>query len=122
VSCGCRFDEERSLAEATGPFGVDGNGALTELTTIGGVDVIVHHDDVPPSDVTTINGIRCTTAIRTVIDIATELDPADLALTIHDCLERCLFTLDEARQRLAQIDMSHHRGAERVRGILLEVE
>ena len=56
------------LAEAAVPFGVDGNGALTEITSIGGIEVIVHHDDLPPSDNTVMHGIPCTTALRTVID------------------------------------------------------
>lgn len=76
-SCGCRFDEDGSddLDAATGPPGVDGNGAPTELRSVGGVPVIVHHADLPESDITTVHGIRCTTPVRTLIDLAPELPP-----------------------------------------------
>src|SRR5439155_17042536 len=56
----------------------DSNGSLTERRRFGGQEVIVHYDDVPPSDITTVDGIPCTTALRTVIDIAPDLDRAQL--------------------------------------------
>ena len=51
-------------------FYVDANGRPTERATTDGPIVIVHYDDIPESDVTSINGIRCTTALRTVIDLS----------------------------------------------------
>jgi hypothetical protein len=59
LSCGCRFDEDGddNSADAAIPFGVDGNGALTEIMSIGEIEVIVHHDDVPLSDITTIERV-----------------------------------------------------------------
>ena len=75
-SCGCRFDED-------GPdedddiidfddvlFFVDANGCPAERIVMDGQEVIVPNDDIPEKDVTTVSGIRCTTAPRTVIDIA----------------------------------------------------
>ena len=79
MSCRCRFDEiEICYCPACWggdewprePMGVDANGCPTELMNIGGSDVIVHYDDIPESDITTVGGIRCTTALRTAIDIA----------------------------------------------------
>jgi hypothetical protein len=135
LSCGCRFDEdgpgeddsdeddpEEAGAEEVDarfvPLGVDGNGALTEVASVGGVQVIVHHGEVPASDLTMISGIRCTTALRTVIDLAAEVEPQHLEEMIFDCLDRRLFTVDEAHRRLSQPDMATHRGAERVRRVL----
>jgi hypothetical protein len=51
-------------------MGVDGNGQLTERMWLGEQEVIIHRGDVPETDITTIDGIRCTTALRTVIDVA----------------------------------------------------
>jgi len=97
------------------PFGIDGNGFPTERRWAGDTEVIVHHVDIPESDITVLRGIRVTTPIRTVIDIAPDVDPAHLAEIIGGCLNRGLFTLDEAWHRLDQPDMATCRGAELVR-------
>ncbi|MEO8328980.1 MAG: hypothetical protein ABI586_03150 [Candidatus Nanopelagicales bacterium] len=90
---------------------VDVNGCLTEHVVLGSHEVIVHYDDVPESDITTIDGLRCTTALRTVIDIAPEMDQRDLARVVRDCLERQLFSVSEAMARTAEPDMSTRPGA-----------
>jgi hypothetical protein len=132
LSCGCRFDEDEDelddlddlddLLDGFGPddepFGVDGNGLLTERRTIGGVDVILHYDDVPDTDVTEVDGIRCTTALRTVIDVAPEMTLHDLRSTVAECFERGLFTAAEAWRRLDCPDMADRRGAELLRRVL----
>ncbi len=120
VSCGCRFDEDGpdvglSLVE---PLGVDGNGLLTERTWLGDTEVVIHHDDVPESDITTVGGIRCTTALRTVIDLAPEVSAAHLEDMVRDCFERGLFTLEEAWRRVAEPDMVDRRGAELLSRVL----
>lgn len=120
ISCGCRFDEDGpdasySLAE---PLGVDGNGQLTEQIWLGDQQVIIHRDDVPETDLTIVNGIRCTTALRTVIDVAVEVPASDLEIMVRDCLERGLFTVEEAWRRLAERDMAARRGAELLRRVL----
>ena len=124
LSCGCRFDEDAldaglSLVE---PLGVDGNGLLTERMSFGGHEVIIHRDDVPDSDVTTVKGIPCTTALRTVIDVAPDIDDEHLERILHDCLERGLFTVEEAWCRLAEPDMAERRGAELLRRALPHVD
>ncbi|MBK5223083.1 MAG: hypothetical protein JJE52_09440 [Acidimicrobiia bacterium] len=49
---------------------------------------------------------------------------ADQEVVVHldemlsDCLERCLFTVEEAWLRIAQPDMASHAGAERLRQVL----
>ena len=78
-----------------------------------------HYDDIPETDITTVKGIRCTTALRTVIDIAPEVDAEHLEVIVQDCLGRHLFTVDEAWTRLAEPDMVERPGAELLRRALL---
>jgi hypothetical protein len=85
---------------------------------VGGQEVIVHCDDIPASDRTTVSGIPCTTALRTVIDIAADVDLAHLETIVRDCLDRRLFTVDEARRRLSQPDMATRAGAVLLRRVL----
>jgi hypothetical protein len=89
----------------------DLNGCLTERVVLGHQEVIVHYDDVPESDITTVHGVRCTTALRTVIDLAPEMDARDLERMIRDCLERKLFSVDQAMARIAEPDMLTRPGA-----------
>ena len=109
------FDCGQPLIE---PLGVDGNGLLTETMTVGDQVVIIHRDDFPESDVTTVHGIPCTTALRTVIDIAPDISATHLADIVQDCLVRSLFTVAEAWRRIAEPDMVGRRGAELLRRVL----
>lgn len=89
----------------------DGNGVPHEEVLLGD-DVVVHHyDDIPQKDIATIDGMRCTTPLRTVIDLAPEVSPSQLDRMVRDCLDRGLFTVDEAWARIAESDMVEHRGA-----------
>jgi hypothetical protein len=96
----------------------DSNGALTEHRLIDGQEVIIHYEDIPETDRTTVDGIPCTTALRTVIDIAADIDRAQLDRIVQDCLDRCLFTVEEARARLAEPDMLNRHGADLLRRLL----
>jgi len=97
---------------------VDHNGRLTERQCIGDQEVVVHYDDIPESDITEIDGIRVTTALRTVIDLAAAVTPAHLRDMVEDCLARRLFTIEEALARVDEPDLRDHRGAQLVRGIV----
>lgn len=97
---------------------IDSNGCLTERIRVGGQEIVVHYDDLPESDITTVRGLRCTTPIRTVIDIAPETPTAELERIIRDCLDHGLFTVDEALARIAQPDMADRAGAQLVRAAL----
>ena len=92
-------------------FGVDANGCLTERIAINGHEVIVHYDDIPDSDITTVDGLQVTTALRTVIDIAPDMDAAELDRILRRCLDRRLFAIDDAVTRIAQPDMQARTGA-----------
>jgi hypothetical protein len=125
LSCGCRFDEdgpreddELDEQRFEREFYIDANGCPTERVRIGRQDVIVHYDDVPETDITTVDGIRCTTPLRTTIDLAATLDATALERAVRDCLERKLFTLEEAHARLAQPDMRTRPGAVALRRLL----
>jgi hypothetical protein len=89
----------------------DANGVLTERRWLDGKEVVVHYDDIPDKDITSVDGIPCTTALRTLIDLAPELPDADLARAVQDCLDRGLFTVEEAYARIAEPDMQQRRGA-----------
>jgi hypothetical protein len=95
-----------------GPLAVDRDGVPVERVGGEGHEVIVRDDDIPDSDLATVDGIPCTTALRTVIDIAPDVDPAHLELIVRDCLARQLFTVAEARRRLAQPGMATRAGAD----------
>ena len=96
----------------------DSNGALTECRRIGDLDVTVHYDDVPEKDITTVDGIPCTTALRTVIDLAPDTEPHQLERMIQDCLRRRLFTVEEALARVSEPDMLRRPGAVLLRRML----
>jgi hypothetical protein len=123
-SCGCRFDEDGDGDSDDGcwdvgePVGVDGNGVLVERVVWAGGEVLVRHQELPESDITMVRGIRCTTALRTVIDLAAELDAGELPAVVSDALARRLFTVEEAWQRLEQPDLARHSGALRLGQIL----
>lgn len=100
-------------------FWVDHNGCVTEHRWLGGQQVIVHYDDMPESDFTVRKGIRVTTPLRTVIDLAADVSHDELQRMISDCLERGLFTIEEAIARINQVDIRDRRGAQLVRRALL---
>ena len=78
---------------------IDANGCPAERVVIGRQEVIVHYDDLPESDVTLVHGLRCTTALRTVIDVAPEVEAGELDLMVRHCLDRGLFSGGETTAR-----------------------
>lgn len=90
---------------------IDANGCLAERIDLDGMPVVIHYDDVPETDVTVVDGIRCTTPLRTVIDLAPEYTADGLREAIRDCLDRGLFTRFEAFERLSRADMRSRPGA-----------
>ena len=39
-------------------FSLDVNGCLTERIAMDGLEVIIHYDDIPESDITLVDGLR----------------------------------------------------------------
>lgn len=97
---------------------IDANGVLGERRWLGGQDVVVRYDDLPEQDVTIVCGIPCTTALRTVIDLAPELPTDELLRIVDDCLTRRLFTVREALARVAEEDIRTRPGALLLRAAL----
>lgn len=98
---------------------VDENGCPTERRLLaGGIEAVCHEDAMPESDQTIVDGIPCTTALRTVIDLAAGVDPIHLERMVRDALKRRLFTVDEAAARVSQPDIAGRPGA-RLLGELL---
>jgi len=96
----------------------DGNGCLTERVEMDGQEIIIHYEDIPETDKTVVGGIPVTTALRTVIDMAPEVDRATLERMLHGALARKQFTVEEAWARLAERDMATRPGAEILRRML----
>ena len=101
-----------------GDYHVDANGCPADRVVTGGQPVIVHYDDIPESDITSVNGIPCTTPLRTVIDLAPQLGRDDLALMVRHCLDRGLFTAEDVLARVVEPDMQARRGATLLRQAL----
>lgn len=74
----------------------DVNGALTERRRMGGQDVVVHYDDIPDTDITVVRGIPCTTALRTVIDLALRDERLQFAI------RACVPTVERRARRLGE--------------------
>ena len=74
---------------------VPGPECPPKLKHVGGQPVIVHYGNVPESDITVHKGIRVSTPLRTVIDLAPRVTRDHLVLIVEDCLERGLFTVED---------------------------
>jgi hypothetical protein len=85
---------------------------------LDGQDIIVHYDDITDSDITSVDGIPCTTPLRTVIDIAPETEAAELERIVRHCLNRRLFSREEAIARTAEPDRLSRPGAQLLRQVL----
>lgn len=97
---------------------IDANGNLRERTIIGGQEVIVIYDDIPESDITTIDGLRVTTTVRTLIDVASEVDAGELDRMVQHALDHGLCTREEIVTRCSEPDLRSRPGARRLLGLL----
>ncbi|HZN15315.1 MAG TPA: hypothetical protein VFB78_13665 [Acidimicrobiales bacterium] len=90
-----------------------------EVTWLDDQRVLIHYVELPERDRTTVNGIPCTTALRTVIDIAPDLPRRSLKRVVTDCLRRELFTVAHALARTGERDMVDRAGARLLRDEVL---
>ena len=90
---------------------IDGGGYFTERKLVGGHEVIVHHADIPDSDITVVRGIPVTTVVRTLIDCAPDMPRLEFVRMVRRALDRRLFRPFEAYARIAAPDMESHTGA-----------
>jgi hypothetical protein len=97
--------------------------AKPELTLAGGGSgrldgVVVHH--VPmlaPTDVLVRHGVQLTTAARTVVDLASRLEPSLLAATVRCGLVQARFTIRELDEALHRRGPGFH-GRPRMEGLI----
>jgi hypothetical protein len=75
-------------------FSIHERGWPVERRRIAGHPVMLHYRDVPESDITMLDGIRLTTPLRTVIDLAPDVGMDHLEIMVRDCLKRRLFTAE----------------------------
>ena len=106
---------------SSGDYFIDANGNPAERVMLDGQPVVIHFVDMPESDITTVNGVRVTTPIRTVIDMATEVGRDELVHMVREFLDRGLFTVDETLARISQADMQNRLGAIRVREVVMDL-
>ena len=92
-------------------FYIHERGWPVERRRIAGHPFMLHYRDVPESDITTLDGIRLTTPLRTIIDLAPDVGMDHLEIMVRDCLKLRLFTVEEAFARMRQPDMADDPGA-----------
>lgn len=100
-----------AFGDAARVYYLDPRGHFVERVHLDGQEVHLHYRDIPESDITTLHGLRLTTPLRTVIDIAPTVDEGQLELMVQDCLDRGLFTVEEAWARISEPDMVVDPGA-----------
>lgn len=77
--------------------------------------IVNHFDGLPEGDVTTYNGMPITTPVRTVLDIAPDLDDDHLLRRIVDsAVRRGSLTVEQLLERASEPDMRDRPGARRV--------
>ena len=111
-----------STGQANDDIYIDSNGCPSERIRVGGQEIVVRYDDIPESDITTVRGVRCTTPIRTVIDVAPDMPTAELERIVRDGLDRGLFSVEQALARIGQSDMAARPGAHMVRSALARID
>jgi hypothetical protein len=96
----------------------DHPAGTVEVISVDGERVVIHYAHLPEKDRAVVRGIPCTSALRTVIDIAPDVFAGHLTRIVDNCLDRGLFTAEEALARACEPDMADHVGAWLLRGEL----
>ena len=63
-----------SFDESVPVYSLDPRGHVVEHVNVDGQEVHLHYRDIPESEITTLHGLRLTTPLPTVIDIASTVD------------------------------------------------
>ncbi len=106
--------------ELTKPPDDDHPQGSIETRTMGRDRIVIYYRTLPDKDLTEVNGIPCTTALRTIIDIAPDCPRENVARMVADALRRRLFTVAEALERTAEADLADDYGALLVREEVLQ--
>ena len=105
--------------ELTKPPDDDHPDGSIDVRPMGDDRVVVYYRTLPDKDLTEVNGVPCTTALRTIIDIAPDYPPEKVARMVTDALGRNLFTVAEALERTSEPDLVDDVGAILVREDIL---
>jgi len=86
------------------------------------MDGVVHHRSgtFVDADFVTRNGMRCTSALRTVLDISGSLTAKALGDVVDDLLRRKLLRLEELRDRVSSLRPAPGRSVSRLRSVLAD--
>jgi hypothetical protein len=107
------------LWELDGEWGTRVHVLLPSSRSLRSPVVTVHHTtDLLPVDVATLGPIRLTSPLRTVIDLAAELDADALELAIESGLRRWMFSVGQLRWRAASLGGTGRRGSKTLRRLL----
>ncbi|MDQ1508741.1 MAG: hypothetical protein QOG50_585 [Actinomycetota bacterium] len=83
-----------------------------------GRDLVLHHMVLPPKDVVAVDGIRCTSAARTIIDCAAALDDEALEDMFEQARRMGLTSVAVLTHRAAELCGRGRPGSARVRRLL----
>jgi hypothetical protein len=78
----------------------------------------VHRAHVPAEDRRPVKGLPCTTAARTLVDLAGTLSEEDLAIAVEDAWRRKIAALDWVERRLRQLGSRGRPGTKALRRVL----
>jgi very-short-patch-repair endonuclease len=84
--------------------------------------VDVHRSRLPPTDVTFRDGMRCTNPVRTIIDLAGELNDEDLEAAFESARRQRLITVDAVRHRQVGLGRQGRAGSERLARLLRRLD
>jgi very-short-patch-repair endonuclease len=97
--------------------GIHVSGSLHRMVRMDGV---VHHRSSTfiDEDIVARSGMRCTSTVRTVIDVSGALSVGDLGDIVDDFLRRRVLVLDELRARVGDMRPAPGRSIKKLRAVL----
>jgi very-short-patch-repair endonuclease len=125
VLLACGDDVAASHWTALSMLGGDGRDAdfihvIAELDRRVTMDGVVSHRSglLEPGDIVTRDGMRCTSPLRTVIDLSGPMTVAQLGKVVDDFLRRKLLRLDDLRERVDRLHPAPGRSVATLRKVL----
>jgi hypothetical protein len=99
----------RGRVHVVGPKGCNTGSSLLSIVEVR---------DLRPADMTTRNGLRVTTATRSIIDASRYCSPEKIGEQLTDGVNRRLFTYDQVALRLSEVSRPGKRGIAKLRDVL----
>jgi hypothetical protein len=91
---------------------------VTVPSTCSGRRNGVRRRDLPPERVTTVDGIRCTDALQTLVDLAAIIDDPTWEQALESALRRRLTSVEALEHALDTVRRSRTPGAKRIQRVL----